>query len=483
MNPQASATQLQQQGSLVGGKFLTGGERLEVRSPWEDALVSVVYRPSDAQVEEAVRLAQQAFEETSALPTYRRVEVLQNMAGGLEKRRDALVRILALEAGKPVKAGRVEVERAIFNFRNAAAETQRIAHEFLPLDLTPANKGRTAIVRRVPIGPVLAITPFNFPLNLVVHKIAPALAAGNPIVVKPSPKTPLSALALGEIALEAGAPTSAVQVLAATDEQTARLVADERFAMLTFTGSAAVGWRLKSLAGKKRVALELGGNAGAIVHSDANLEFAAERCTVGGFSYAGQSCISVQRILVHRPVYEQFVPLLVGRVKALVLGSPLDEKTDVGPLIRPSEAQRMEEWVAEAVAGGGRVLVGGKRRGSIFEPTVLTATRPEMRVNCQEVFGPVVTVEPYDTFDEAIARVNDSPYGLQTGVFTSDLKLTFRAFERLRVGAVMANDMPSFRADQMPYGGTKDSGLGREGVRYAIEEMTDRKVLVLNLDA
>jgi glyceraldehyde-3-phosphate dehydrogenase (NADP+) len=468
-------------GSLIGGEFLVAGPSLEVRAPYDDALIATVFQPSDEDVERAVEHARAGFAAMEAMPTWRRAELLRKMAERLEARRDEAVRTLALEAGKPLKSARTEWERAVFNFRHAAEEAQRIENEFLPLDLISANQGRWAIVRRVPIGPILGITPFNFPLNLAVHKIAPALAAGASIVIKPSPKAPLSALLLGEIALDAGAPVGAVQVLMATDAQTAALVADDRFAMLSFTGSAAVGWMLKSRAGKKRVALELGGNAGCIIHSDANLDYAADRCVFGGFGYAGQSCISVQRILVQRAVYDAFCEKLVSRAEGLVAGDPLDEKTDIGPMIRESEARRIEEWVNEAVRQGARVLTGGVRRGAIYLPTVLTHTTGEMKVNCLEVFAPVVTVTPYDDFEAALAVVNDSPFGLQAGVFTTDIRRIFRAYEVLRVGGVMANDVPTFRADHLPYGGAKDSGLGREGVRYAIEEMTDRKTLMLNL--
>src|SRR3989441_163485 len=308
-----------------------------------------------------------------------------------------------------------------------------------------------------------------------------ALAAGKPVVQKPSPRTPICSLILAEIARDAGVPAGAVNVVSCSNQLAERLVADERFKLLTFTGSGDVGWRLKTRAGKKRVLLELGGNAGVIVHSDADLDSAADRCVRGGFSYSGQSCISVQRIFVHRPVLDPFLTAFVDRVRALQLGDPLDEGTDIGPLISPDAVQRVESWVNEAIAGGAKALTGGKRQQTIYYPTVLTGTHAKMQVNCAEVFGPVVTVEPYDSFEKALAEVNDSPYGLQAGVFTRDLKAVFQAFDELKVGGVIVNDVPSFRVDHMPYGGVKDSGLGREGARYAIEEMTERKILVLNL--
>ena len=481
MSKHAATVEAKEWGYFVGGEFRTSGEPLEVRSPFDNSLVATTFWTPEKDIEGAIRRAQAAFAELAALPTYRRAEILRQMSEGIEARREELATVMALEAGKPRKQAAAEVERAVFNLRNASEEAQRIESEFLPLDLHPSGKGRWCLVRRFPIGPIFAITPFNFPLNLVAHKVAPALAAGNPLVQKPSPKTPICSLLLAEIARDAGVPAGALNVISCSNEQTARLAADDRFKLLTFTGSGAVGWRLKALAGKKRVALELGGNAGVVVHSDADLDDAAARCVRGGFGYSGQTCISVQRIFVHQAVKDRFLAALVDRVRALVLGDPLDEKTDMGPLITLEAARRVESWVEEAVAGGAKLLTGGKREQSFYHPTVLTETRPQMRVNCEEVFGPVVTVEPYGSFEEALEQINDSPYGLQAGVFTRDVKAIFQAFEKLQVGGVMVNEVPAYRVDHMPYGGTKDSGLGREGARYAIEEMTERRALVINL--
>lgn len=466
---------------LVAGEFRHSQEQLAVHSPYDGSVVGVTSIPTDADVDEAVRRARDSFKSLASLPTYRRAELLRALAAGVEARQQEFVRLLALEVGKPVKAGAVEVQRAIFNLRYAAEEAHRPAHEFIPLDLVPAAEGRWGIVRRFPLGPVLAITPFNFPVNLVLHKLAPALAVGNSLVLKPSPRAPLCSLLLGEMAVKAGLLPGALSVLPCSLAQTERLVQDERFKMLTFTGSAAVGWKLKAMAGKKRVVLELGGNAAAIVCSDGDLDLAAARCAAGGFSYAGQNCVSVQRIFVHRPVYNVFLKKLVAQVSSLRVGDPLDDTTDVGPLITHHDVRRVEDWVSEAVRGGAKIVVGGKREGNIYYPTILVETQPEMRVNSQEIFAPLVTAEPYDTFEEALARVNHSPFGLQAGVFTRDVKAVFQAFEALEVGGVVVNDVSTFRADHMPFGGTKDSGLGREGVRYAIEEMTERRILVLNL--
>jgi glyceraldehyde-3-phosphate dehydrogenase (NADP+) len=388
---------------------------------------------------------------------------------------------MAQEAGKPIKAARTEVERAIFTFNVAAEESTRIYGEYLPLDWQEYTAGRFGIVRRFPLGPIAGITPFNFPLNLVAHKVAPAIAAGCPLVLKPAPQTPLTALMLAEAVQQAGWPDGGLNVLPLSNEDAGLLVTDERIKLISFTGSAPVGWQIKKNCGKKKVVLELGGNAGVIVHSDADLAYAADRCVVGGFAYAGQTCISVQRIFVERPAFSRFTDLLLAGVKKLKTGDPLDDSVDLGPLIRESDAVRASEWIQEAVRGGARLLCGGQRRGPMLEPAVLTGTRPEMKVNCQEIFAPVVTVEPYDDFNQALKQINNSPYGLQAGLFTRDAKLIFNAYEELEVGGLIAGDVPAFRIDHMPYGGIKDSGLGREGLRYAIEEMTEPKLLVMNL--
>jgi acyl-CoA reductase-like NAD-dependent aldehyde dehydrogenase len=341
--------------------------------------------------------------------------------------------------------------------------------------------GRWGLLRRVPLGPVFAITPFNFPLNLVAHKVAPAIAAGCPIILKPAPQTPISSFLLAEIVAEASWPDGGLAVMPLSNEDAALLVTDDRIKLLTFTGSAAVGWKLKNAAGKKRVTLELGGNAAVIVHSDADLAHAAHRCVAGGFSYAGQTCISVQRIFVHEPAFKKFTELLLEGVRKLKCGDPMQESTDVPPLIREKDAERVAQWVHEAVQAGAKLLIGGGRKGAMVEPAVLTGTDPNMRVNTEEVFGPVVTVEPYETFDEALRMTNNTRYGLQAGLITRDAVLIQTAFDELDVGAVIVGDVPSFRVDQMPYGGVKDSGMGREGLRYSIEDMTERKLMVMAL--
>jgi acyl-CoA reductase-like NAD-dependent aldehyde dehydrogenase len=476
-----TSTSAPARGFLLDGRWIAEGEPFEIRAPHDGSVVCSACRATRAHLDAAIAAATRAFDVTRKLPAYERQRILQTVSAAIAARHEELARVLALEAGKPIKAARAEVDRAIFTFSLAAEESTRIYGEWLPLDLQAGTAGRWAIVRRFPIGPIASITPFNFPLNLVAHKWAPAIAAGCSIVHKPAPQTPLCSLLLAEMVNEAGWPAGALNVLPLANEDAAQLISDDRLKLLSFTGSAAVGWELKQRAGKKRVALELGGIAGCIIHRDADLAYAAERCVFGGFSYAGQSCISVQRVFVEHSVYEKFLGELVPRVQKLKLGAPLDEATDVGPMISEDAARRAAEWIDEAVVGGARVLCGATRAGAMLEPTVLTGTKPTQRVNCMEIFAPVLTVEPYDDVFEALRQVNASEYGLQAGLFTRDLVLAFAAYDTLDVGGVVINDVPTFRIDHMPYGGVKDSGAGREGIRYAIEEMTERKLLAVNL--
>jgi acyl-CoA reductase-like NAD-dependent aldehyde dehydrogenase len=477
---QMTATPVSTQGFLLDGKFVEEGDPVEIHSPYDGSVVGRVFQGRRQHAEAAIAAAVKAFGTTRRLPAFERQRVLRRVAEALGQRKEEFAHTMAQEAGKPIKTARTEVDRAIFTFTVAAEESTRIYGEYLPLDWQEYTAGRWGIVRRFPLGPVVGITPFNFPLNLVAHKVAPAIAAGCTMIVKPAPQTPLTALLLAETVQQAGWPDGALNVLPLSNEDAGLLVADDRLKMLSFTGSAAVGWELKRRAGKKKIVLELGGNAAVMVHSDADLAFAAERCVAGGFTYAGQSCIAVQRILVERSVFGKFTDLLVAGVSSLRVGDPLQESTDVGPLIRESDAIRAGEWIHEAVHGGARLLCGGQRTGSTLQPAVLTGTVSEMKVNCQEIFAPVVTVEPYDDPQEAIRRMNHSAYGLQAGIFTRDLKLLFNAYEELEVGGLISGDVPTFRVDHMPYGGVKDSGLGREGLRYAIEEMTEPKLLVMS---
>jgi acyl-CoA reductase-like NAD-dependent aldehyde dehydrogenase len=478
---QLTAAPVATHGFFVDGKWLEEGDTVEVRAPFDGALIARVYQGRREHAEAAIAAAVKAFGTTRRLPAFERQRVIRQIATGIQARKEEFTRTLAQEAGKPLKSARIEVERAIFTFNIAAEETVRGYGEYLPLDWQQSTAGRWGIVRRFPLGPIAGISPFNFPLNLVAHKVAPAMAAGCSMVLKPAPQTPLVSLLLAEVVQQAGWPDGGLNVLLLSNEDSELLVTDERIKLISFTGSAAVGWAIKNKAGKKKVVLELGGNSAVIVHNDSDLHYAADRCVTGGFSYAGQSCISVQRILVEHSVYGKFTDLLLAAVSKLKVGDPLDESSDLGPLIRESDAIRAVDWIQEAVRGGARLLCGGKRKGSLVEPTVLTGTRHDMKVNCQEIFAPVVTVEPYNDFASALKEANNSPYGLQAGLFTRDAKLIFQAYEELEVGGLIAGDVATFRVEHMPYGGVKDSGLGREGLRDAIEEMTEPKLLVMNL--
>jgi acyl-CoA reductase-like NAD-dependent aldehyde dehydrogenase len=429
--------------------------------------------------ERAAEAAAKGFGITRGLASWKRSEILRKTADGLARRKEELARTISEENAKPIKLSRAEVDRAVLTFTAAAEEAKRVGGEVLPLDLAPGSEGRVGVVRRFPLGPVLGIAPFNFPLNLVAHKVAPAIAAGNTIVVKPASATPRIALLLGEILLEAGMTPGMVNVLPCSAAEAERLVGDPRFKLLSFTGSPAVGWELKKKAGRKRVALELGGNAAVVVHEDADLELALERCLAGGFAYAGQVCISVQRIYLHAPIAERFAARLVERAARLVVGDPLDEKTELGPMIDEAAAARAESWIQEAVAGGAKLLLGGRRNGRVLPATVLEGVPRTSKLHAEEAFAPLVSLYRYADFDEALREVDDSAYGLQAGIFTRDVGRLLRAHRELEVGAVLANEVPSWRIDTMPYGCEKDSGLGREGVKYAVEEMTQPRLLVL----
>ena len=469
-----------QSGFLVAGEWIDDGALVTIRSPYDAREIGVTRLASRKYLENAIASAVQAFAQVRELPSFKRKDILLKVAEGIRSQADTFARLMVLEAGKPVRAARAEVDRAVLTFTTAAEEAVRIYGEYLPLDFIPAAEGRWGIVRRFPVGPIAAITPFNFPLNLVAHKLAPAIAVGCPVVLKPAPQTPFCSFLLAKLILEAGWPSAALSVLPLTNEDAGVLVADERIKLLSFTGSAAVGWQLKRNAGKKRVLLELGGNAAVVVHHDADLEQAVSRCVSGAFTYAGQSCISVQRILVHAEIFDQFTAQMVDAAGRLRVGDPADQKTEVGPMIRASDVQRVEQWIQEAISGGAKLLCGGKAKGSILQPTLLSATKAQMKVNCEELFGPVATIERYQDFDAALAQANQTRYGLQAGLFTRDAGLIFRAFEKLDVGGVIVGDVPTFRVDPMPYGGVKDSGLGREGIRYAMEEMTERKLLMIS---
>ena len=476
----AETAEFGQFGVLVGGEWLTTDDPIAVRSPYNDALVAVIHHADAELVERAIQSAVDAFQVTRKLPAWKRTEVLEKISEAIKANREKFSRAIALEAGKPISTARGEVDRAVFTFKVAAEEARRIYGEIIPLDWLPGNDGRVGHVQRVPRGPIVGITPFNFPLNLVAHKVAPALAAGNPIIIRPDSQTPVSALLLAELVLEAGWPEDGIQVVPTRIPDAEPLITDDRIKLLSFTGSPAVGWMLKSRAGMKPVALELGGNAGTIIHHDADIDYAAERVAWGAFSYAGQSCISVQRVYVHESRFDEFASALLPRIKALRVGDPLDERTDIGPVIDDTAADRIESWIQEAVATGATILTGNQREGNLWQPTVLTDIDEQMKVACMEIFGPVVSLFRYTDPLAAIRAVDSSNFGLQAGLFTNDMRLIQTAFDELEVGGIMVNDISTYRIDHMPYGGVKRSGFGREGLRYAIEEMTEMKLLTFN---
>lgn len=465
---------------FLAGRWEDGEDVTSVINPYSGEVEAEVARAGSATVVEAVTAALAGFHAMRRLSSFARSEVLRKASESISDRREEFARTITRENGKPIRQSRVEVERATHTFRIASEEATRIGGELLPLDLRPGLEGRFGLVRRVPLGPVLGIAPFNYPLNLVAHKVAPALAAGCSIVLKPASRTPLSALLLAEVLEQAGLPPSVLSVLPCRRLVGDLLVQDDRFRALSFTGSPEVGFGLKAKAGKKPVVLELGGNAAVIVHEDADLDLAVRQTVSGAFAFSGQVCISVQRVFLHQKIAEAFTTRLVEATERLVVGDPLDETTDIGPLIDDDNAARIEAWVDEAKNRGARVLTGGNRQGRLFLPTVLDGVDPSLPVDCAEVFGPVVNLHRYSDFGDALDRVNRSRFGLQVGVFTRDVGRVFTAFDELEVGGVILNDAPTFRVDSMPYGGTKDSGLGREGVKYAIEHFTEPRLLVVN---
>jgi acyl-CoA reductase-like NAD-dependent aldehyde dehydrogenase len=471
-----------QTGFLLCGKEWIDGDALEVRSPWDQGLVGKVTVATRADARQAVSHAVAAQRRTRALPRWKRREILESIAAALIEQKERFVQLIVAEAGKPQRLARQEVDRAVLTFKTAGEEAVRLGGESIPLDVALGAEGRWGVVQRFPVGPVLGITPFNFPLNLVAHKVAPAIAAGCPILLKPAPQTPFTALALGEVVVKAGWPEDAIAVLTLSNADTAWLAEKEdRIKLVSFTGSAKVGWDLKAHSGRKRVLLELGGNAGMIVHSDwPSLDDAAVRTAHAAFGYGGQSCISVQRVFVDRSIFQTFVWKVVDCAAKLALGGPGDEATEICPLIRPADAERVQKWIEEAVEAGAKLVAGGERNGSVVTPTILTGTKAGMKVRDEEIFGPVVCIEPYNDFEEALAEVNHSKYGLQAGLLTRDANRIMTAFRELEVGALIVGDTPTWRIDPMPYGGVKDSGLGREGLRWAMEEMTEPRMLVLN---
>ena len=465
---------------LVDGEWIETGEWLEVRSPYSGEVIARVAKGGANEARRAIDAAEHAM--TEPLPAHKRAEILSRVAGYLGRRHDEVARTISDEAGKPMKAARLEATRAMSTYTFAAVEARKLAGDVVPMDASQSGEGKFAYTLRRPVGIVGAISPFNFPLNLVAHKIAPALAAGCAVVLKPASQTPLSALLLAELETEAGLPPGWLGVVVGPATEIGDvLIEDERVRLITFTGSGDVGWKLRERAPRKRVNLELGNATPVIVEADADLEDVAKRMSQHAFSFAGQSCISVQRIYVQRQAYEPFLERFVPLVEELKLSDPADEETDVGPVIDEDARDRILEWIEEARRAGADVLTGGELDGDLIRPTVIANAAPELKVSCEEVFGPVCTVNPYDSLDEAIALANGTRYGLQAGVFTSNLRTATRAAAELDFGGVVVNEAPTFRADQMPYGGVKASGNTREGPAYAVREMTEERVVVLDL--
>lgn len=469
---------------FINGAWVEGeaGAR-EKRSQRDGRLLANVGQATAAQVEQAIDAAHSAFRTVyRKAPAYQRYELLSAISRGIGEHAEEFARLMAEEVGKPRAAAHIEVTRAQTTFLIAAEEAKRMYGESVPLDLLRGSEERIGLALRQPIGVVVAITPFNFPLNLVAHKVAPALATGNTVALRPTAEAPLTALKLAEIIEAAGAPAGVFNVVPCSTEVADILLTSERVAMVSFTGSGAVGRYIRQRAGMKRVALELGSNAANIVTSSADLATAAAAITKGGFMYAGQSCISAQRVYVHDAVYDRFLDLLASAARALKMGDPLKDGVDVGPMISLEAAKRAEEWIRAAISGGARALVGGARDGAFLEPTILTDVNERMRVVCEEVFAPVMAIQRYQDYRSVIEEVNRSRLGLNHGIFTRDLAEALYAIEELEVGGVIVNDVSTYRADHMPYGGVKESGIGREGVRYAMQEMTELKFAVLNPD-
>ena len=465
---------------LIAGEWVETGEWQEVRSPYSGEVIGRVPRAGADEARRAIDAAEAAMQDP--LPAHKRAEILVRVAAALGRRHDEVARLISDEAGKPMKAARIEASRAMSTYTFSAAEARKLAGEMVPMDASQAGEGKLAFTLRRPIGVVAGISPFNFPLNLVAHKIAPALAAGCALVLKPAGQTPLSALLLAELETEAGLPPGWLNVLVGPASEIGDvLVEDERVKAITFTGSSAVGWGLRERAARKRVNLELGNATPLIVEADADVEAAAAATAQHGFSFAGQSCISIQRVYVRRSVYDDYLELLLPKVEQLVLGDPADEETDVGPVIDEGARGRILEWIDEARSAGAKILTGGELEGEQIRPTVIANAGSDLKVSCEEVFGPVVTVNPYDALDEAIELANGTRYGLQGGIFTSNVQTAFRAAQELDFGGVTVNEAPTFRADQMPYGGVKDSGNTREGPAYAVRELTEQRVVVLDL--
>ncbi|MFW9929089.1 MAG: aldehyde dehydrogenase family protein [Candidatus Thorarchaeota archaeon] len=465
---------------ILAGLEVKTDESINIVNPYTQEVFATVGYGNESHLKEAIEKAEEIFPITRALPSYKRSEICLRIAEQIKENSRELAKIIAMECGKPSVYAEGEVRRAVDTFTIAAEEAKRLKGEFSSLDAVLNGKDRFSITQHFPEGVVAGITPFNFPLNLVSHKIAPALAVGAPIILKPASKTPISALLLGKIITSTNWPKEAISIIPCSGKSASPLVEDQRVKVLSFTGSAEVGWNLKKRCGKKKIILELGGNAGVIVHSDANIQYSAKRCVMGSFAYSGQVCISVQRIFVHKPVFDQFLKFFKEETEKLVLGDPLDQNTTFSAMVDEENAIRIEKWVNDAIQAGAKLFLGGKRDKTLYHPTVLTNVPLEEKIVCQEAFGPIVVIESYDNFSEAINYVEKSDFGLQAGVFTQDISRILEAYNKINAGGIMINDVPTFRVDQMPYGGNKDSGFGREGIRYSMEEYCHIRHLMIN---
>jgi acyl-CoA reductase-like NAD-dependent aldehyde dehydrogenase len=465
---------------FINGAWVEAAAYTPLFSPYTGEKIAEIPMATAAEVDRAIEAAYQARDTMAKMPAHQRAAILEKLVTLLEKRKEEAAVIIAREAAKPITTARAEIQRTITTYKFAAEEAKRIHGETIPLDAAPGGEGRVAYTTREPLGVIGAITPFNFPMNLVAHKVGPAIAAGNTVVLKPAPQTPLSAFFLAELLQEAGLPDGALNIVTGSGEVGQQIVADERVSMISFTGSAAVGKAIRNQAGLKRVVLELGSNAAVIVDKGVTIDKIINRCVTSAFSYQGQVCISLQRIYVHEEAYEEFVEKFIAAVQTLKVGDPLLPETDISALIAPREVQRVLGWIDEAVQHGARVATGGTAEANCLLPTVLLDAAPTLKVSCEEVFAPVVLINKVASVEEAIELVNHSKYGLQAGIYTENLHTAFEAAEKLQVGGVLINDTPTFRVDHMPYGGVKESGLGREGVRYAVEEMTESKLVIFN---
>ncbi len=469
---------------LVGNDFISSDEVIEIKNPFSGQVVKKVFKTTKEDVNKSLNYLTSAFEKFKKVPVYQRYNLLDAITKKISERKEFLAETITQETGKPIKFSRIEIDRAILTFRTGAEESKRIEGETIDLDLLRGSENKIAIIRRFPIGVIFAITPWNFPVNLVAHKISPALASGNVILLKPATASLVSGIEIGKIIKEASEETGfdfcPVNVITSSGSEAEFWLSDSRIKMISFTGSPLVGWGIKRKISHQRISLELGGNAGVIVDKTADLQKAASKIALAAFAVAGQSCISVQRVFVHKDISEKFTELLISETKKIKFGNPFDENTITGPMINTAEAERVERWIGEAMESNATIITGGKREGAVFEPTIVKGASRESNLNSKEVFAPLLTLRDIDDFKQGVEEINNSDFGLQAGLFTNDLRNALYSYENIETGGVVVNDVPTYRMDTMPYGGVKHSGIGKEGIKYAIEEMTERKVFVID---